>query len=910
MLLGRDDERLALDRLLAEARGGRSGVLALVGEPGIGKTALLEYAAERAEGMRVLRARGVESEAEIPFAGLVELLRPALPALDRIPAPQSSALAGALALAPATAGDRFAIGAATLSLLSASAEDGPLLLLIDDAHWLDRSSAGALLFAARRLFADPIALVIAALEGEPSLLDGSDLRALRIAGLSRGDASQLLAGADAPPEVIEGLIRTTGGNPLAMLELAADPQQLPASPAAGPAPISASIATSFLGRFGRLPEPTRRILVVAATSDTGALAVLARAAAALDLDLDDLVAAEEAGLIDLDAGTIAFRHPLARAAMYADASARERRDAHAALAAALPDHEIDRRAWHLAAAAVGPDERAASALGQAGARAHARSAYAVAAAAFERAAALAPGDELRGRMLLEAAGSSWLAGDAPHALESLDQAEPYVSEPGLRARIDYLRGQVEMHQGPVMHGYALVVGAAERIAPDDPEAAVVMLAQAVYGSGYAGDTTAMGAAARQAVELADGDGSGRARFFASIAQGIALVADGNGKEGAAAIREAVEIIERSDQLQDDPELLVWAAVGPMWLRETEAGRAVSDRAFAQARAQVAVGILPSILHMLARDQATTDRWPAVEANYDEAIRLARETGQRVELAASLAGLTWLEARQGREEACREHAKEALALCDEHGVGFFGIWPIQALGDLELGLSHVEAAVEQLRAPGAGAGAPRHRRRRPLPRPGAGRGLRSTGPRERGSRAGGRVHGACRGEGTALGPGPGAALPRTDLRPDEIPGCFEEALELHELTPDGFEAARTRLAYGARLRRTRRRALAREQLRAALEAFEALGARPWADQADAELAATGETARRRDASTLDDLTPQELQIARLLADGKTTREAAAAVFVSPKTIEYHLRHVYSKLGIHSRAELTARFDGAA
>lgn len=334
MLLGRKDERLALDRLLAQAREGRSGVLAFVGEPGIGKTALLEHAAASADGMRILRSRGIESETVIPFAGLAELLRPALSALDRIPAPQATALAGALALGPAGARDRFAIGAATLSLLSASAEEGPLALLVDDAHWLDRSSAEALLFAARRLLADPIALVITVREGQPSLLDGADLRMLRMTGLDRSDAAKLLARDDIPDDVLERLYSATAGNPLALLELAPEAARLPPQPSNAPVPISTSIATAFLLRFGELPEPTRRVLLLVAASDACGLAVLARAASNLGLDIDDLAAAEVAGLVTVGPGEIEFTHPLARAAMYADAAAPERREAHAALAAA------------------------------------------------------------------------------------------------------------------------------------------------------------------------------------------------------------------------------------------------------------------------------------------------------------------------------------------------------------------------------------------------------------------------------------------------------------------------------------------------------------------------------------------------------------------------------------------------
>lgn len=908
MLLGRDNERLALDRLLAEARSGRSGVLALVGEPGIGKTALLDYAAQQADEMRVLRARGVESEAEIPFAGLAELLRPVLPAIDRIPGPQAAALAGALALGPARPGDRFAIGAATLSLLSASAEEGPLLLLVDDAHWLDGSSAEALRFAARRLVADPIALVLAAREGETSLLDGTDLRVLRVAGLARPDAAALLGARDLPGDVAERLIRATGGNPLALLALASDRDRLAAAPPAGPMPISTGIATSFLRRFGRLPESTRRMLVVAATSDTGDLAAIERAAASLGLAIDDLVAAEDAGLVTLDAGEVVFGHPLARAALYADASASERRAAHAALAAVLPDREIDRRAWHLAAASVGPSESAAAALERAGIRARDRSAYAVAAAAFERGAGLASADDARGRMLFAAAESAWLAGDAERTLARLDEAEPYATTTALSARVDHLRGQVAVRRGPVMDGYPLIVGAAAKIAATDPELAAVMLAQAVHGCFYAGDTPAMVAAADRAIELAGRHRSRRVQFFATIAYGMALVADGKGDAGAAAVRRAVEIAEGADELRDDPGLLIWAAVGPLWLREADAGRALIERAFDRARAEVAVGVLPALLHILARDQATTDQWPAAQASYDEAIRLATETGQRVELGAALAGLAWLEARQGHEAVCREHAAKAVTLCGELGVGLYRVWAIQALGDLELGLGrpgaateHYEAQVEALSTRGIAdvdlSPAPelvdayiRLRRDDDA----------ATAAAEFTPRA------EAKGQPWALAR---AARCRGLLAdPDRMDACFEEALRFHDRTPDIFETARTRLAYGVRLRRARRRVDAREQLRSALATFERLGAGPWADQAEAELAATGETARRRDPSTLDDLTPQELQIARLLADGKTTREAAAAIFVSPKTVEYHLRHVYQKLEIHSREELAERFAG--
>jgi DNA-binding CsgD family transcriptional regulator len=904
MLLGRKAERLALDRLLAQARDGRSDVLALVGEPGIGKTALLEHAAESAGEMRILRCRGIESESVIPFAGLAELLRPALGGLDRIPAPQATALAGALALAPAGARDRFAIGAAALSLLSVSAEEGPLALLVDDAHWLDRSSAETLLFVARRLLADPIALVFTVRQGQPSLLDGADLRTLRVAGLDRADAAELLAREQIPQDALERLYRATGGNPLALLELAPEAARLASLPGVAPVPISTSIATSFLRRFGQMPERTRRLLVLVAASDACALAVIARAASSMRLDIGDLAAAERVGLIAIAPGGIEFTHPLARAAVYADAAAQERREAHAALAAALPDRDIDRRAWHMAAASVGPDDQASGALEQAGTRARERSAYAVAAAAFERAAGLASIDDARDRLLFAAADAAWLAGDAQRTRALLHDAQTHVPAPAIAARIDHLRGHVAMRCGPVTDGYPLIVGAAERIADADPELAVVMLAQAVHGCLYTGDTPAMIAAAERAVALANRQDSRRAKFFAAMAQGMALVAGGQGEAGAASARQAVGILEKSDELREDPGLLAWAALGPLWLREAGTGRELIERASERVRAQAALGALPDLLHLLARDQATTDQWAAAETSYDEAIRLGRETGQQVEVAAALAGLAWLEARQGREGACREHAAQAAKMCEELGVGLFGVWAIQALGDLELGLGHPAAAIEHHRAQ---ADALRSRGIADVdlsPAPELVEELLRLGRDEDAAKVAVDYVAQAKAKGQPWALARGARCRGLVADAGELESCFEEALALHTRTPDVFETARTRLAYGARLRRARKRVRAREQLRAAVEIFERLGARSWLDQAGAELAATGETARRRDVSTLDELTPQELRIARLLADGKTTRETAAAIFVSPKTVEYHLGHVYRKLGIHSRNELAA------
>jgi DNA-binding CsgD family transcriptional regulator len=897
MLLGRAHERHQIEQALAGARSGTSATLALVGEPGIGKTMLLSYAAEHATGMQLLRARGIESEAQIPFGSLLELIRPALMMLDKIPAPQAAALEGALALRPGAGRDRFAVGAATLSLLAAYAEQAPVAVLVDDAQWLDGSSAQALLFAFRRLVADPIAVLVAVRAGEPSLLDGADLPVLPIGGLTSDEAAMLVQGL--APEAAWRLHGATAGNPLALLELAPDADELALAPEGTPVIVSARISRAFLRRADLLGQATRQALVLAATSGTADLPTLERAAARLGIDLEALSAAESAGLVTLRPGAVEFRHPLAQSAVYAGATASQRRDAHRALAAALPDRDVDRRAWHLAAAAAGTDERASAALEQAGTRSRDRSAYATATAAFERAVRLTADGERRARLLREAAEAGWLAGFTDRAIALLDEARASTSDPVTLVEIDELAGHIATRCGPVMRGYAILTAAAERAAP---ERAVAMLAEAAFACFYAGNPAEMLSVAERAQAVLPADPSLRARFLAAMTAGMASILGGDAAAGAEAVHEAVTLAESSADLRDDFQLIPWLTLGPLFLRQTSAGRPLLEHALRAARARAAVGTLPFVLNLIARDQAATDRWAAARATYQEAIELARESGQKSELTFGLAGLAWLQARRGREQECRACATEALGLCHELGAALYEIWVTAALGELELGLGDAARAAEHFE----------HQQQllRHLaitdadlsPAAELADAYTRLGLGDEAQRSAAEYIAAASAKGQ---PWPLARALRcqgllaadTDFSP-----YFEQAIRLHEQTPDAFEAARTRLAYGERLRRARNRILAREQLRAAADTFERLDARPWADRARAELAATGETRRRRDPSTIDELTPQELQIALLLIAGKTTRETAAALFLSPKTVEYHLRHVYQKLGIHSRDEL--------
>ncbi|MFZ0667205.1 MAG: AAA family ATPase, partial [Acidimicrobiales bacterium] len=897
-LKGREAECQAIDRLVQQARGGRSGVLALVGEPGMGKSALLEAGAALAgSATAVLHARGVQSEAQIPFAGLSELLRPALQYLDRIPEHLAGALEGALALVPSQAEDRFVLGAATLSLLSVYAEDRFVLVLVDDVHWIDGSSADAMSFAFRRLLADPIAVLLAARAGEGSFLDGSDIARLRLEGLDAESASDLVCevAGKVTQDLADRLHRHTGGNPLALIEAARQIEQFrDGSPLDVPLPVVTHVTEVYSARIRALEESCRRLLLLAAAGDTGELSVLARAASLMGLDMEDLSAAEEGGLIYFHDGRLEFRHPLARAAAYNDASPAHRREAHKALSGALPDVDADRRAWHLALAAVGPDDAACRALERSAVRSSERNAFDVASRAYERAAQLASKDDHRAKLLYFAAEAAWSAGHGSKALELLDRADRHTTA-DYDVSVDHLRGQIVSRLGPVTAGTTILMAAAQRSTRSDPGAAVVMLAEAVNAAFYAGNATTMKTAAEKIAEIDLTLLSERTQFFGTLARGMALAFSDSPNTGSDLLHEAVAIAERSNEAADDPTWLTWAAMGPLWLRESDTGQSLIERATRLARSRGAIGLLPYLLCHIGIAHASTYRWAEAEAAFYEVIQLSLESDQQIDRAAALARLAWIEARQGKSSACLEHSQDAMRLADELGLELCRVWSLAALGDLNLvtgrtdeALSYFESEVSLLRSEGI-----------------VDVDL-SPGPElvELHLRLGNTDRAAViaseyeaeaerKGQPWALAR---AARTRGLLADDsQLDDVFAEAFIAHRLSPDLFESARTDLAYGSRLRRARQRVKARDSLQRAINAFEDLGAEPWAAIARMELAATGVTARKRDDSTRNQLTPQELQIALLLVSGNTTRQAAAALFLSPKTVEYHLRSVYRKLG---------------
>ncbi|WP_165865677.1 ATP-binding protein [Vallicoccus soli] len=911
-LLDREGECAAVDALLTQARAGRSGALVLRGDPGIGKSSLLRWAVERAGDVLVLQARGFESESEIAFAGLADLLRPVLGHLGALPAPQSAALAGALAVGPPVRADRFTVCAATLSLLAAAAEAQPLLVLVDDAHWLDSSSLEAVLFAARRLGAEGVVVLLATRDPAPPGLAASGLPEVVLRGLARAAARELgrRSGTTLAPDVFDRLYDATAGNPLGLLEIPALLGEEPdAVVPAVPLPPGAHLERALRRQVDRLPGETRAALLVAAAGDDADLGLVAAALARRGLDLGALSPAEERRVVRVHGDRVLFRHPLLRGVVYHDAPVGERAAAHRALAAALAERgdgaqAADLRAWHLATAAVGYDEEAAAALEQAGTRAYRRGGYATAAHASERAAGLSPPGPDRGRRLLKAAKWWQLAGRVRRAGRLLAAALPDVADdPVRRAEVQHLRGFVQMWRQAPPPAQVLLQAEAERVVHLDPGRAALMHADAAVPCFMTGDVVQATAAARRAHDLAVGVG-GTPLLVATVVLAVAEATSGHRHRARALLLEADEALRAARPLVRAQEVVL-AAMAWGWLEEPERARALVDRLLREARAAGALGVLPYALALVGDLDFRTGRWDSAYACAEESVRLADETRQ-----ANSYGLFFLarmEAVLGLERACTEHVERALDVADRYGIGCMPTYTGSALGLLHLGAGRTAQAVEELRRVRALADAQGLAEAAVVPYvPDLVEALARAGDRD-GARAElGAAERVAGGDGER-GAWLAGALARCRGLLDAGAGAeahFAEALAHHERAGSPFDRARSLLCQGERRRRARQRAEARAVLGEALGLFEALGARPWAERARTELAATGLVPAAPGTGALGLLTPQELQIALAVSAGASNQEAAAALFLSRKTVEHHLSAVYRKTGVASRRGLGA------
>jgi DNA-binding CsgD family transcriptional regulator len=909
VLRGRRIECEALDRQLQRVRAGQSSVQVLRGEAGVGKTALLEYVAERASECRIARVAGVESEMELAFAGLHQLCAPMLDGLDGLPGPQANALRAAFGLQDGAAPDRFLVALAVLSLLAGAAEVDPLVCLVDDVQWLDHASAQALAFVARRLLAERIAMVFAVREpSDADLLAG--LPELVVEGIADEDARVLLASAmpgRLDERVRDQIVAETRGNPLALLEL---PRGLtPAELAGGfglpdARPLASRVEETFVQRVRGLPRETQRLLLVAAAEPVGNVTLLWRAAEQLGIRGDAGKPAEEAALIDLGI-RVRFRHPLVRSAAYRAAHFRDRQEVHRALAEATDsDTDPDRRAWHRAHAASEPDEAVAGELERSADRAQARGGTAAAAAFLARAAELTPDPAEMGRRALAAAQAKFDAAASDAALELLATAELAPLDELGRARLERLRAEIVFARTRGSDAPALLLDSARRLEPLDAAMARETHLEAMAAAMYAGrlggkpGIREAGEAARAAPAapkpprasdlLLDGLAT---RFTDGYAAGVPPLRKALGafrsEEGLTAgdVRWLWLACRLAEDLWDDELWYELATRALRVARETGALRVLPTAATYRACLHVHAGAFDAASSLIEEADAIVDAtglaplklaslmlaaWRGNEAEtlgvLEAGLPLARARGEGMALGVADWATALLYNGQGRYAEALAAAQRA---CDYDDVGPFA-WALVEL---------IEAGVR-------------------------------SGATDATSAALDRLSGRTQAAGTdwALGIEAGSRALLSDTRDAEP--LYREAIERLARSRGVVHLARARLLYGEWLRREGRRLDAREQLRAAHETLDRIGAEGFAERARRELLATGETARARTEDRRDALTPQEAQIAQLARDRHTNPEIGAQLFISPRTVEYHLRKVFTKLDISSRKELRTALAGVA
>ncbi|HUC26087.1 MAG TPA: AAA family ATPase [Streptosporangiaceae bacterium] len=889
MLYGRSVELAAIDQLVDGMRSGRAGALVLRGEAGIGKTALLDAAEETAAGARVLRVTSVESEAELPFAALHALMRPALAEIGVLPERQAMALRSAFGMADAAVADRFLVGLAVLSLIAELAEDQPVLLLVDDAQWADRASADALVFAARRLHAERAA-VLAAARDEPSGADLPGLRELRLGGLDRLSAERLLAGEGLALAVRDQLIADAAGNPLALIELS---RGLSAEQRAGsvtPLPLTGTspagrVQSAFLARVAALPDASRRAVLVAALGGVADLAEVRRAIAAAGGSLADLAAAERTGLVRVTPAGVSFPHPLVRAAVLAGSDVADRMAAHRALAAVLGG---DRRTWHLAAVADGPDEEIAAELDATAQRASSRGSRAAASVAYERAAGLSAGPGARGRRLALAAAAAADAGQLSRAADLATQAGRLPTDPGAAAALARARAEVEFHAGRPVAAARYVLDSVALLASADSGTAQAMVVQAInllwLNAGPADPELERRAAAMMLPQGPD---------LVEFLQAVRRLQDGDTR---APITVPAGPRPSPSSLFDRLLQLYFDIVGGDLLAVRRRAAAMA----AECRDAGAAGLLAYALTYLASAEFAYGEFREAMAAAEEGLRIAADTGQAVLIGVLGSTAALLAAVTGDEEACRARAAQVRDLpASAQTLGLTGT--DTALAMLDLGCGRYQSALDRMQA--ATYGPARHSPEMLYAYPvhveaavRAGRPDLAADPLARFTAWAGAT-------GQPWATAMAARCAALTAGEADAGPLYRRAVAAHEGDGRPFEQARTWLLYGEWLRRHQRRADARKHLIAAAGAFARMGARPWQERAEAELRAAG---AGQAVVTADDplarLTPQELQVVRLAAAGASNKEIGAQLFLSPRTVGYHLYKAFPKLDVTAREEL--------
>ncbi|MBA8956353.1 AAA family ATPase [Actinomadura namibiensis] len=903
-LIGRSGECRRLAELVGQARGGEGGALVLTGEPGIGKSELLEHAVRLAGGFRVIRAGGVPSEEDLTYGAVHRLVRPLAEGVPHLPPAARQALERVLGRRTPPPRERLRVAVATLGLLTRAAARRPLLVLLDDLRWIDAESRRVLGFVARRVGAER-ALVLAATDGDPAaLMPGVPVLPLR--GLDEGDCLRLIAErcpTPVAPGTREVLAHAADGNPLALLELlrTLSPAQL-GQPALlpDPLPLGPRLTAARLDRFRRLPAGCRRLLVLLAAEPRLEPLALVHVTRRAGLDPVALAPAADAGLVTLSATAVRFRRPDLGRVIYQTADLAERHWAHQALARAFAETGDERRTWHEAALAPGADDGLADELERQGTAARRRGEQARAAALLERSAWLGRDGERRARRLLGAADCDLRAGRPRRAARLLDRATP-LAGPDLLGRLQYLQGVIALRQAAAPDAFDALLSAAGHLAGHDRPLAVKALVAAGEAGLYAGDAALpVRAGRRLRALLGDAPGPDRAEigFAADFLLGVAGSFEGRLAEAVPRLRRLLDTADRIT----DPQLLTWGAYGALFAADDARARALASRAVALARA---AGDTAAMAHAM-QYQAYPECWlggpAAATRTAVEGLRLARETGQ-LNCARTLMGTLMLAAGlTGDARACGRYADRVVDEASEHGLGLassLGLWGLALLSLAEGDWARAAERLGQVTRPDGG-------------HPGVAVEAVPTyveaavraGRRERAERAAaafdrwaGQIG---RGWPAAL-----AARCRALLDTGDPDRHYREALRLHRSGGRELERARTALLYGEHLNRERRRGEARVQLRDAAEVFRRHRAGPWLERARAELRAGGDGGPDP-AATDAVLTSRQRQIARLVAEGATNKEVAARLSLSPRTVDHHLRHVFERLGITSRTDLVRRF----
>jgi DNA-binding CsgD family transcriptional regulator/tetratricopeptide (TPR) repeat protein len=890
--------------LVASARAGRSQVLVLRGEAGVGKSALVEYLVGSAAGFQIARAAGVESEMELPFAGLHQLCAPMMGNLGRLPGPQRDALAIAFGLRTGSAPDRFLVGLAVLSLLAEVAEERPLVCVVDDAQWLDRISAQTLAFVARRLLAERVAVVFAARDPTPG--PGDDplvgLPELVVGGLRDDDARALLDSAvpgRLDERVRDRIVAETRGNPLALLEL---PRGLTVAELAGgfgrpdARPLASRIEQSFLRRIGSLPIATQRLLLAAAAEPVGDVSLLRRVAERLALGADT-VAAEAAGLIEFGA-RVRFRHPLVRSAAYRAAGLGDRQDMHRALAEATdPESDPDRRAWHRAQAAVGPDETVAGELERSADRAQARGGVAAAAAFLKRATELTPDPAARGARAMTAAQANFEAGSPEAASELLAAAELAPLDELQRARLARLRAQIVFARRRGRDAVPLLVDAADRLQRLGDGRARETYLEALGAAVFAGRLLGQ-SGLRDVAEAAGAapPGPQPPRLIDVLLDGLATRFTEGYVAGAPSLRRALQAFRRdAGRNENDIMRWFWLAVlvaTDMW--DDETWHELTTRAVRLVREAGALRILPLALMYRAALHVHAGEFTAASDLIEESDAITEATGNAPLRYPSLMLVAWRGEAPEAPTPFQADVQDALSWGEGRAIGlgaYFRAVLYNGLGRYQDALASAQRACEyedlgafgfalvELVEAGARGGAP-----------------------EAAAAALQRLEERTTASGTdwALGVLARSRALLSDGR--EADALYREAIERLGRSRMAVHLARTHLVYGEWLRRENRRVDARKQLRTAHEMLHRFGAEAFAERARRELLATGESVRPRTIEAREVLTAQEAQIARLAGDGKTNSQIGAELFISPRTVEWHLHKVFTKLDVDSRNKL--------